>query len=285
MKRILLTGSTGFVGRQVLRILKNRKVKITIIARDNKKIIKSNLYKNLKVITTKDLFFESEKWWVSKCKNIDTIIHLAWYAKPVNYQDSLKNIDCLVGSLNIAKGAIKAGVKKFVGIGTCFEYDLAPKLITVKTPLKPTTLYSDTKASLYLSLSHLLPKFKIEFNWCRLFYLYGQGEDHRRLVPYIRKRLENNKKVELRSKNHIRDYLDVEDAAKMIVDISLGNQSGVFNVCSGKPVTIKKLAEKIADEYGKRHLLKFNINLKNKNNPPSVLGVPNLLRKNRKKKV
>ena len=71
----------------------------------------------------------------------------------------------------------------------------------------------------------------------------------------------------------------------MIVDISLGNQSGVFNVCSGKPVTIKKLAEKIADEYGKRHLLKFNINLKNKNNPPSVLGVPNLLRKNRKKKV
>ena len=43
------------------------------------------------------------------------------------------------------------------------------------------------------------------------------------------------------------------------------------------------LAEKIADEYSKRHLFKVNINYKNKNNPFSILDVPNLLRKNRKK--
>ena len=99
--------------------------------------------------------------------------------------------DCLIGSLKLAKGAVKAGIKRLVGIGTCLEYDLSLGTLSVDAPLKPITPYADTKVALYSSLSNLLPLCAVEFAWCRLFYLYGEDEDHRRLMGYLHSKLEN----------------------------------------------------------------------------------------------
>jgi len=50
--------------------------------------------------------------------------------------------------------------------------------------------------------------------WCRLFYLHGEGEDARRLVPYLRAKLIAGEPAELTSGKQIRDYLDVRDAGR-----------------------------------------------------------------------
>lgn len=73
--------------------------------------------------------------------------------------------------------------RRFVGLGTCAEYDLSAGLITTDTPLSPNTLYAACKASAYQVLRCLLDTEDVSFAWCRLFYLYGEGEDERRLVP------------------------------------------------------------------------------------------------------
>lgn len=276
MKNILLTGATGFVGRQVLLHLLNKRFKIHIIIRKGReKIIKYKSSK-IKMIFTKDLFKENQNWWKKKCKDIDTIIHLAWYTKHEDYLNSPKNIDCLIGSLNLVKGAIKAGVRRFVGIGTCFEYEFSSKDLTVNTPLKPLTIYAKAKAGLYLSLSKLLPSKSVEFSWCRLFYLYGDGEDERRLVPYIHKQLSKGNLAQLTNGKQIRDFLDVYKAGKMITDVSIGRQQGPINICSGNPISVRHLAEKIADKYNRRDLLKFGARTDNLIDPPRIVGVSNL---------
>jgi len=185
-------------------------------------------------------------------------------------------MDCLIGSLNLAKGAAKAGVKRFVGIGTCFEYDLANGMLSVETPLKPLTPYAGAKASLYLSLLEWLPSQSIQFAWCRLFYLYGEGEDERRLVSYIRKQLDKGKPAELTSGKQIRDFLDVLDAGRKIAEVALSERTGPMNICSGKPVTVRQLAEQIADEYGRKDLLQFGARPDNLLDPPNVLGIQNI---------
>ncbi len=80
-------------------------------------------------------FAESVEWWKHQCADIDMIIHVAWYAEPGKYLDSTQNMDCLIGSLNLAKAAMLAGVKRFVGVGTCFEYDLTAGFLSVDTPI------------------------------------------------------------------------------------------------------------------------------------------------------
>ena len=274
-KKFLLTGATGFVGRQVLKNLLDNQFEVRVIVRKNKEINFKKKNSKIEVITTDDLFQESVKWWKKQCKGIDTIIHTAWYVEPGKYLKSLKNIDCLIGSLNLVKGAIQASVRSFVGIGTCFEYDLSYGDLSVKTPLKPTTPYAAAKAGFHTFLSQLLSSQAMEFSWCRLFYLYGEGEDERRLVPYIHKQLSASKKVELTSGEQIRDFLNVIEVGKLIADVAISKKNGPVNICSGIPMSIRQLAEKIADEYGRRDLLIFGARPNNLVDPARIVGIPN----------
>tara|TARA_Y200000002_G_C22663177_1_gene656767 strand:- start:1874 stop:2089 length:216 start_codon:yes stop_codon:yes gene_type:complete len=71
--------------------------------------------------------------------------------------------------------------------------------------------------------------------------------------------------------------MNVEDAGNIIAKIAVGTRDGVINVCSGKPVTVREMAEKIADEYGRRDLLKFGAREDNLIDPDYVVGVPNII--------
>ncbi len=272
-RRVLLTGSTGFVGKQILKALQKEKIEITLVVRSGWQEKIHGTKGIAATVETDDIFAETSEWWSRVCENIDIIIHAAWYTEPGEYLVSDKNMECLQGSLELAKGAANAGVKKIIGVGTCFEYDLTGGVLSIDTPLKPITPYAATKVATYTALSQWLPQKGIEFAWCRLFYLFGAGEDGRRLVPYIRSQLENDQIVELTSGNQIRDFLDVAEAGRMISDIALGSVQGAVNVCSGLPVTVRQLAERIADEYGKRELLQFDARPDNLVDPPCVVGV------------
>jgi len=272
--RILITGATGFIGRQICKALGDKDVDLRCVIRKGKEYLLSGL-SNAEIVYTEDLFAEKSDWWANQCSGIDTIIHAAWYTEPGKYLLSDLNTHCLQGSLNLAQGAIKAGVRRFVGIGTCFEYDLSAGVLSIDTPIKPTTPYAGAKAALYLSLDHWLQTHSVEFAWCRLFYLYGEGEDPRRLVPYLRSKLEKGETVELTSGKQIRDYLDVSTAGQMIADLALGYKVGPVNICSGIPITVRQLAEKISDEFGRRDLLKFDSRSDNLIDPPCVIGVLN----------
>lgn len=272
---VLLTGATGFVGRQVLRELARRNTRVTAVVREGSPSRVKSLPGAAAVISTPDLFTESVEWWVRACHEIDTVVHVAWYAEPGKYLQSEKNIDCLSGTIVLAKGAVEAKVRRFVGIGTCFEYDLTGGVLTVDTPLEPSTPYAGAKAATYMALSHWLPSQSLEFAWCRLFYLYGEGEDDRRLVSYLRSRLAKGEPAELTTGNQIRDFMDVGDAAQLIAAVALGDTQGAVNVCSGVPITVRQLAEKVADEYGRRDLLRFGARPDNLVDPPCVVGVRN----------
>lgn len=276
VKKVLITGSNGFVGNHIMKALIEKNVEIiSIIRKDKASGFQENA--NLTIVESPDIFNETEHWWKEKCEGVDLIIHAAWYAEPGKYLQSSLNADCLTGSVNLAKGAAAAGVKRFVGIGTCFEYDLTQGVLTVDTALKPHTPYAAAKASLFLFLSQWLPTLSMEFTWCRLFYLFGEGEDERRLVPYIHKQLQNGKPAELTTGRQIRDFLDVAEAAKKIVEVSLGKQTGPVNICSGTPITVRQLAEQIASTYGRPDLLHFGARPDNLVDPPCVVGVPNIV--------
>jgi len=270
---ILLTGATGFVGRHVLRALAGQNCRVRPVVREGKENLLPPSAAIETVIASRDIFAESVAWWADICRDVDTVIHVAWYVEPGQYLQSPKNQECLAGTLQLAQGAIQAKVRRFIGIGTCFEYDLSADRLTVETALKPSTPYARAKADAFAALSQLLPQNGVEFAWCRLFYLYGEGEDARRLVPYLRAQLAAGAPVELSRGEQVRDYLDVAEAGRMIADAALWPGQGPVNICSGVPITLRALAERIADEYGRRDLLRFGARPDNLTDPPIVVGV------------
>lgn len=270
---ILLTGGMGFVGRQILKVLTRQSVAVRLVARAGRERQVPAGATVERFLETADMFSESHEWWVSACRGVDTVIHAAWYAEPGKYLRSPENLNCLSGTLALAKACASAGVRRFIGIGTCFEYDLTQGYLSVDTPLAPITPYAGAKTAAYWALSQYFKEAGIEFVWCRLFYLYGENEDERRLVPYVRTCLEAGQMAELTSGSQIRDFIDVREAGEMIVEASLGVRQGPINVCSGVPVTVRALTESIADEYGRPDLLGFGMKADNDVDPPCVVGI------------
>ncbi len=275
-KRILITGASGFVGKHVLRHIARQNVELTLVVR-NAECAKYFQYQCIvSVLITKNLFSETAEWWGNALQGIDAVIHLAWYAEPGVYLSSPNNLDCLIGTLNMAKGASYARVTKIVGIGTCFEYEMSSKRLSIDTPLSPKTLYAATKAATFISLSQYLAVQNIAFAWCRIFYLYGEGEDERRLAAYVRSQILKGEIANLSDGKQIRDYLNVSVAAEYIVRIALGDQYGVINICSGLPISVRRLVEEIAAEYDALDMLNFGAVKKGLLDPEYVVGIPNI---------
>jgi nucleoside-diphosphate-sugar epimerase len=268
---VLLTGATGFIGHQILDALGKLDVPVRVVVRPQ--LVEWFAPPTVeRVIVCDDIFIKDRQWWADTCVNVDTVIHAAWYAEPGQYLNSRENVGCLIGTLEMARGAVDAGIRRFVGLGTCYEYDLTPGVLPVSTPLKPLTPYAAAKVSTYIMLSQWLPTEDVEFLWCRLFNLFGAREDARRLVPYLRDRLAKGEPAELTSGAQIRDFLDVTEAGRIIAEEAVGTRVDAVNVCSGSGVTVRAFAESIADEYGRRDLLRFGARPDAAFDPPCVVG-------------
>lgn len=277
MASIALTGATGFVGRQILKALRAGGHEVRVLVRPGEGQVALSALAGLEVVVLSDVFQASDADLQSALQGIDTLIHAAWYVEPGLYLDASANLDCLVGTLRLAQALADVGGKRFVGIGTCFEYDLSESLLSVDTPLKPTTRYSAAKAATFKALEQVLPPQGVSFAWCRLFYLYGEGEDARRLVPYVHARLSAGEPVALTRGEQVRDFLDVARAGECIAEVALAPVQGAFNICSGMPITVRALVEGIADQYQRRDLLRFGERPDNALDPARVVGVPNFV--------
>ncbi|MBX9454884.1 MAG: NAD(P)-dependent oxidoreductase [Rhizobium sp.] len=278
-RKILLTGASGFVGRQIARSLVASGHRPLLALRPGGMERTGLGSDDADVIETPNLFGEAGDWWSEALAGVDAVIHAAWYVEPGKYLDSPENMHCVEGSLRMADAAARSGVRHIIGIGTCFEYRLPNDHITADAETGPVTLYAAAKLSLLRMLEKRFAGGPTALTWARLFYLFGEGEHPARLFPMLHRKLSAGEPVALSSGDKIRDFLDVAEAGRMIAGLVDTGQSGPVNICSGKAVTIREIAEGIADRYGRRDLLTFGTATVHPRDPMAVVGVPNVLRR------
>ena len=276
MQTILVSGPSGFIGKKIIEYLDLEGFNLKLVLRPSKLQEFSNLSDGHERIVTNNIFAEKEDWWLRALDGVDALIHAAWYTKQKDYQVSVENFKCLAGSLEMLSAVSQSNIKKLVGLGTCAEYKLGSRNLAVTDPLDPQTPYAISKYCFYKSAQSLLSDSKIIFNWCRLFYVWGDGENKDRFVPYLRGKLEANEPALLSDGSQIRDYVEVGLAARKIVKVATSDITGDFNICSGKAISIREFAERIADEYGKRELLMFGARALNSFDPARVVGISNV---------
>jgi len=263
--KVLVTGSTGFIGNYVINELirlNNYDIIATSIDSievamnfkwfDKVKYIQCNLDNKLKNFFT---FFEEP----------DSLIHLAWEGLP-NYYELYHFERNLYTNYNFIKNMIINGLGNISVIGTCLEYGLKEGVLYESTKTNPITPYGLAKDTLRKFIEMLNKKYDFSFKWLRLFYLYGKGQNPNSLLPQLDRALDNNEDVfNMSGGDQLRDYLPVEKVAKYITKITFQNAiNGIINCCSGKPITIRKLVE---DHLKKRNKsIKLNLGFYNYNN-------------------
>lgn len=275
MSAILVTGAGGFVGHQICTALAAAGHEVIELHRTS--TAKAGLTHSR---TTIDLFSENDERLRALLEGVDTVIHAAWYAEPGKYETSLKNLECLAGTVRLGKAAIEAGVQRFVGLGTCVEYDFAWAEREDAFPLEPdvrhgpTSVYGASKAAAFIALNRAMDQAQIPFAWCRLFLLFGEGEDNRRLLPHVLRSVEAGAPVELTEGTQIRDFLDVSVAGRMIADVAAGSVTGPVNICSGHAVSVRDFILSSLPRKEDRSLLRFGARAMRPGEPFRIVGRP-----------
>lgn len=267
--RLLVTGATGYIGRSLLPRLLARSGHVRCVVRDQAAVSGAD-----DCVVIPDLWSASDEDLDVALAGVDAVVHLAWYVDAGDYLTSGENARCLTGTLHLAERARIAGVQRFVGIGTCLEYDTQYGYLTADTPLAPISPYACAKAAAYLALSSSLNRSEMSFAWARLFHIHGGNEDPRRLTSYLRSQLEAGRPVKLTSGRQIRDYSHIEDVAGMLSDLVFDQYEGVANICSGVPITIADFVRRLAADYDGEGLLNFGERPDRPDDPPCIIGEP-----------
>ena len=257
--RVLLTGATGFIGSHVARLLVSEGCEVHTVVRESSDLWRINDIVPLLRLVRCDLLASDELDVYLERIQPDLCIHLAWYAVPGKYLTSVENLSLLNASLRLAARLAGLGCKRFIGLGTCIEYDTSLGYLSEESPTRPCNLYAASKLALQTVLNQLTHITGMEVAWPRIFYLYGPFEDERRLVPSVICSLLRNQLVRVTKGEQIRDYLHVEDVAAAIWAVARSNLSGPVNIGSGEPIAVRDIVTNIGAILSRPELIALGV--------------------------
>ena len=252
VKRVLVTGAYGFIGLATLPLLIEKGFEVHAIASPGSKHTQPEVTAHkvdLLRDVTDDLLGEIAP---------THLLHLAWYAEPGRFWDAPENLDWVAASLRLARAFARVGGGRFVGAGSCAEYDWTePCLDEYSTTLRPGTLYGEAKASTFRLLEKSASALGMSFGWGRIFFPFGPHEKPGRLLSTVFDSIQRGEEVELSSGEQQREFIHVDDVGRAFVRLLDSDLSGPVNIARGEAIGVRDLVERAARIAGGEHLLRF----------------------------
>lgn len=239
--RILITGATGFIGNHVINELLKTEHQIIATSRNKLRAKKFNWYGKVNY-TPWSIGEKSNENLFEYFQKPDLCIHLAWDGLG-NFEDELHESTYFENHLSFLSKLIQEGLPKVTITGTCLEYGLAEGELDESMRPSPTLPYSIAKNKLRIEIGRLQETYSFEFDWLRLFYMYGPGQNPKSILALLETQIEQGDSIfNMSGGEQVRDYLPVEKIAEIITNLAL-IETGcrVVNCCSGKPIKIVDL--------------------------------------------
>lgn len=265
--RILLTGASGFVGRQALAALAESTHEVHAVSRQP-------LQNSGGVIWHKADLLRDAPLAIIEAVQPDCVLHLAWCVEHGKFWTDPANTDWAVATLKLAQASAVSGVRRFVGAGTCYEYDWPADgaCNELATPIRAHTLYDETKDACHRALATLASDAGMSFAWARLFFLYGPYENPGRLVSSVARALLRGEEARCSAGLAIRDFMDVRDAGAALAALASSNVEGPVNIASGAPVSVADLVRRLAQLVERSNLLRLGAIPDRAGEPPRIVA-------------
>jgi len=253
MKKLLLTGASGFIGRHCLPFLLESGYEVHALSLSQLPEFSRD------VVWHKQNFLDTESTThLLKSVRPSHCLHLAWNTEPGKYWDSAENLDWVSASISLLQSFHKNGGERFVGAGTCAEYDWRYGHCSENlTPLAPATLYGIAKHAFQKILHSYSENFSLSSAWGRIFFVYGPYENPARLTPSVITSLLRKEPALCSPGNQIRDFMHVADVGGAFARLLGSKIKNEVNIASGKPISVKEFIEIIAWQLNKINLVKL----------------------------
>jgi nucleoside-diphosphate-sugar epimerase len=255
VSRVVLTGASGFVGRQALASLLESGHAVHALART----APADAARSGATWHEVDLLADPELRSSGLLVKIEPelLVHLAWYAEHGVYWHSPENVRWVEASLALLRAFAAAGGRRAVIAGTCAEYEWSREVYAEDAPLHPATLYGAAKHGLHVVAGAFAEQAGLELAWARLFFLYGLHEDPGRFVPSLVSALLRGEPAPMTEGLQLRDFLHVADAGAALAALAGSELAGPVNVASGEALELRALAERIGELTGRPELLQI----------------------------
>jgi UDP-glucose 4-epimerase len=241
--RIFITGASGFIGQHVVRQLEQDGHTLLLLSRSQQS--KNKL--DGTAIVQGDLGHMG-KWQTSIAEFApDSIFHLAWEGIP-DYGPSMSMRNLQYG-VNLAEFAASIGCKKFIAIGSCWEYGAQSGMLSEDSPVHATNSFTAAKHASHIIGREIARTNGMQFIWTRLFYVYGPGQKENSLIPYLIRCAKEGMQPELKTPGAQNDFIYVGDVASALALLAARSvEHEVFNIGSGNLTSVQTIASVIGEE-------------------------------------
>lgn len=264
MKRVLLTGASGFIGSHAIADLAGRGFEIHAIGRTPP----DNPVVNFHSV---DLLRGHDVREVVRIIKASHLLHLAWHVEPGRFWDAPENLDWVGASLLLLRAFTEAGGGRAVLAGSCAEYQWGgERFDEALTPCTPASLYGVAKNAQRQIAEAYAGVAGLSLAWGRVFFLYGPGEKPGRLVSAAIAALRAGQAFPTTEGLQRRDFLHVADVAGGFAALTASDVRGAVNIASGAAVPVRSVLLALAELIGSADLLKFGARPMVANDPPII---------------
>lgn len=244
---VLVTGASGFLGRRTLAPLAARGFQVHATSRRPVDAMEATWHPC-------DLFDDAARSRLLTAVRPTHVLHCAWFVEHGRFWTAPDNADWVALTLRLAREAATAGVARFVGVGTCAEYDWRDDPAQPRTetdPLAPSTPYGFAKNATRGLLALMLEATGVSFAWARLFHLYGSGEPAQKFHTALLNALDRGERFVVRHGQLVRDLMPIEDAADALAAlVAAESVTGAVNIGSGHGTALADHARAVAAPRG-----------------------------------
>lgn len=240
MDKILVLGSSGFVGKNISEIF-SKEFTIIKSVRDKTKVAEGIIWFDLL----------NEGSWIETTKlSPSIIINCIGYGvvKTEKELDKIYDINYIKTVAFFEFLSAYNSTIKLIHFGTAFEYDLSIEKLLETSNVLPQTHYGISKlmASNYL----FQKKIRNPFVVIRPFNMFGLYEDESKIIPYLILSQKNKVTIDLSSGKQKRDYCFVEDLVifllRLVKEKDINEIPKCINVGTGVSTSIKEMALKLS---------------------------------------
>lgn len=242
--KLLVTGASGFIGRHVMALLRERGVAAWTLGRSQPAGWPASRH------VVCDLLADAQGCADALRRLAPShLLHLAWVTDPAQYPTSPLNARWQAATQQLARAFAGAGGRHMVVAGTCAEYDWSHGWCHEDaTPLLPATPYGAAKDATRRWLQDHAGALGLRLAWGRIFFPFGPGQAQQRLIPALVSALQGRRAVFPVQARQRRDFVAAPDVAQALWTLLQTTASGCFNISSAQPVAIDDLVRMLAHQ-------------------------------------
>lgn len=245
MRRVLVIGGSGFLGRNFVNVARLRKEFELVVSKRNS----GNLNYRLDLAN-----LDEARMYLLKFQP-EIVVNFAWITSRSSYELSSENMKYCENEIAFFNLCCEMEISQYISMGSSAEhYNRCSWPDHLNLECNQLNLYSFYKSVARDEMRKMSSSSKTMFNWCRIYQPYGPYQDLERFAANVINRMKVNEQLYVKQPNIQSDWISAKDIALGILRLIDEEASGYSEFGTGNGVSNRQFCELVAEYLGiKQH--------------------------------